>query len=363
MPLKTIDNFEVQYLQILDENGKLDKNLEPDISKEDLLKLYRAMVLSREADSRMLKLQRQGRLGTLPACMGQEASFCAPTLAIRDTDWFIGAYRELGGRLMRGDTLVNTMLTYNGWEEGSHNQNSSRTMPVSIVLASQLPHAVGLAYGSRMQGEKDTVVLAFFGDGSTSEGDFHEALNFASVWKAPVVFVCQNNQYAISTPRHKQMITDTIAQKAIAYGIPGIKVDGNDPLAVYKATTEAISRARAGEGPTLIENFTYRMMMHTTADDPTRYREDAEVEEWAKKDPLIRFKKYLTSKKLWNAKKQEALDAEIKAEIEAAVKEFESIDGFAPDDHFKYVYSEIPERLEEQRQEFLENIKKDSENA
>ncbi|HEX04555.1 MAG TPA: thiamine pyrophosphate-dependent dehydrogenase E1 component subunit alpha, partial [Bacteroidetes bacterium] len=300
MPQKTIKEFSVEYLQILDENGKVDNKLEPEISDDDLLKLYHYMVLSREADTKLIKLQRQGRLGTLPACMGQEASICAPTLAINDKDWFVGSYRELGGRLMRGESLVKTMLLYNGYEEGSYNPDSPRTLPISVVLASQLLYAVGLAYASRQRGETDTVVLAFVGDGATSEGDFHEALNFASVWKVPVVFINQNNQYAISTPRHKQMNSETIAQKAIAYDMPSIQVDGNDVLAVYKATKEAVDRARAGEGPSLIESVTYRMLMHTTADDPTRYREDAEVEGWAKKDPITRFKKYLTERKLWN---------------------------------------------------------------
>ncbi len=360
MALKTIENFSIDYLQILDENGKVDKALEPDISKDDLLKLYRFMVLSREADTKMIKLQRQGRLGTLPTCMGQEASFCAPTLAINDNDWFVGSYRELGGRLMRGESLVQTMLIYNGYEEGSYNPDSPRTLPIAVVLASQLPYAVGLGYASQQQGE-DAVTLAFFGDGSSSEGDFHEALNMVSLWKAPVVFVNQNNQYAISTPRDKQTASQTIAQKAISYNMPSIQVDGNDVLAIYKATKEAVDRARAGEGPTLIENVTYRMLMHTTADDPTRYREDEEVKVWEAKDPIDRFRKYLTKKKLWNAKKQEQLLVDIKAEIDANVKEFEAMTDFKPDAHFDYQFGDPSELLEEQRLEFLEKIKKDAE--
>ncbi len=203
---------------------------------------------------------------------------------------------------MRGETLENSMLLFNGWEEGNINDDSPRTLPVSIVLASQLPQAVGLAYASRYKGEKDTVVLAMFGDGATSEGDFHEALNFAGVLSAPVIFLCQNNQYAISTPLKIQTKSRTIAQKAIAYGIFGIQVDGNDALAVYQAVREAADRARAGEGPTLIEAVTYRMLMHTTADDPTRYRSDDEVAAWEAKDPLIRFKKFLTDKGIWDDK-------------------------------------------------------------
>ncbi len=363
MPIKKIETFTVDHMQILDEQGKVDKKLEPDISREDLLMLHRAMTLSRMADTRMLNMQRQGRLGTLPACTGQEASFCAPVLAIRDTDWFVGSYRELGGRLMRGEPLLNTLLVYNGYEEGSYNPNNSRTLPVAIILASQLTLAVGLAFGSRLLGEKDTVALAMFGDGSTSEGDFHEAMNFAGVLKAPVIFLCQNNQFAISTPRDIQTASSTIAQKAVAYGMPGIQVDGNDPLAVYKAVKDAVDRARNGEGPSLIEAFTYRMLMHTTADDPTRYREDKEVEKWRQKDPLKRFQTYLTRKKLWNNKKQAALEKELKAEIDETIKKFESMTDFKPDAAFDFVYQDSFYTLEEQRNEFLDQLKKEKENG
>jgi len=363
MTLHTLENFSVDYLQILDEKGALDKALEPDLSDDDLLKLHYYMTFSRMADTRALNLQRQGRLGTLPAATGQEAAFCAPILAIKDSDWFVGSYRELGARLMRGESLVSILRFYNGFEDGSLNPESPRTLPVSIILASQLPQAVGLAYGSRLQGETDTVALAVFGDGATSEGDFHEAMNFAGVLNSPVVFLCQNNQFAISTPRERQTRAATIAQKAIAYGMPGIQVDGNDPLAVFKAVDDAVKRAREDKGPSLIEAVTFRMLMHTTADDPTRYRDDALVESWKAKDPLIRFQKYLTDKKLWDEKKQTALEAELKQSIDKAVKTFESETEFKPDAPFDYVFGNSFALIEQQREQFLNNLKEEADNG
>ena len=363
MPLKELDNFSVHYLKILDEDGKTDEDLLPDISGDDLLKLHYYMTLSRMADTRMLNLQRQGRLGTLPSATGQEACFCPPVLALRDTDWFVGSYRELGGRLMRGESLVNVFRFYNGFEEGSFNPQSPRTLPVSIVLASQLPPAVGLAVGSRMKGEKGTVAMVFLGDGATSEGDFHEALNFAGVFNAPVVFICQNNQFAISTPREIQTRSATIAQKAIAYGMPGIQVDGNDPLAVYKAVDDAVARARRDEGPSLIEAVTYRMLMHTTADDPTRYRDDEQVEAWKAKDPLKRFYAYITRKQIWDEHRQKEMETRIKQEIDTAVKEFEELKDDRPDAPFDYVFGQSFDYIEKQRAHFLGQLEKEAENG
>lgn len=366
MPIKTLETFKVEYLSILDKDGQTDSALEPNIPDDRLLWLHRYMTLSRIADARMLNLQRQGRLGTFPACTGQEAAFCAPVLAIKESDWFVGSYRELGGRLMRGDPLVNLLHAFNGFEDGSvvpENSENSRTLPISIILASQLPHAVGLAYGSRMKGEKETVALVLFGDGASSEGDFHEALNFASVLNTPVVFVCQNNQYAISTPGHYQSRSATIAQKAVAYGMPGIRVDGNDPLAVYSAVSDAVKRARNGEGPSLVEAFTFRMLMHTTADDPTRYRDDEEVRQWEKKDPLTRFKTYLINRGIWDDEKQTALEQELTAEVDTAVKAFESFKDFKPDAPFDHVFETPSPLLEEQRNEFLKDLGREGDNG
>lgn len=362
MPSKVYAKFSVSYMQVLDEDGKVDTKLEPAISDDDLLKLYRVMLTSRRLDERMLKLQRQGRLGTLPVCVGQEAVSAAAAIAMGDKDWFVGAYRELAGRLMRGEALVKPMMVYNGMEEGNMTEGMDNVTPVAIILASQVPHAVGIAYAMKIRGEKDAVV-SFNGDGSTSEGDWHEALNFASVWRTPNVFIVQNNHWAISTPLSKQMHNQSIAQRGIAYDMECLQVDGNDPLAVYKATREALDRAKKGEGPTLIEALTYRMLMHTTADDPKKYRNESEVEEWVKRDPITRFKIYLVGKKLWDEKKDEALEEEIKGQIDAAVKEFESISGLKMDAPFDYIFGEPNALIEEQRAEFLEDLRKDTENA
>ncbi len=356
MPLSKLGDFSVSYLQILDEHGNLDEELEPELSEEELLKAYKYMVLAREGDQRMLKLQRQGRMGTFAPSTGQEAAVCGPTLAMTKKDWFVCSFRELPGRLMRGETLLQAFLYYNGYEEGNLLHPEARTLPVSIPVGSQIPHAVGIAYAMKYRGERDSAVVVFFGDGATSQGDFHEGLNFASLWRVPVVFICQNNQWAISVPRSKQSHSKTLAQKAIAYDMPGIQVDGNDILAMYKATREAIDRGYAGDGPTLIEAVTYRLMMHTTADDPNKYRSEEEVQEWWRKDPIPRFRSYLERKGLWNDRLQAALEEEIRREVEAAVKEFEQKADFKPDAPFDHVFGAHHKEIEEQRAEFLENL-------
>ncbi|NQU05151.1 MAG: pyruvate dehydrogenase (acetyl-transferring) E1 component subunit alpha, partial [Calditrichaeota bacterium] len=221
MPKKVVNRFSVSYLQILDEKGKVDKKLEPKIPDADLIDLYRWMYLAREFDQRMLKLQRQGRIGTFGPSTGQEAAHCVPAFLMNEKDWFIGAFREAGARLMRGETMEQALHFYNGWEEGNARPEDSNILPSSIIVGSQMLHAVGVGYAMKYKGIKDAAVVTFFGDGATSEGDFHEAMNFAGVWQAPVVFICQNNQWAISLPRHKQTRAQTIAQKAIAYDIPG----------------------------------------------------------------------------------------------------------------------------------------------
>jgi pyruvate dehydrogenase E1 component alpha subunit len=356
MPLSDLASFQVQRLSVLDEHGELDTGLEPKLSPEEKLALYRAMLLAREADQKALKMQRQGRIGTFAPATGQEAASTAPAFAMTERDWFVGAFRELGGWLQRGMPIENFLLFHNGWEEGSVFPTSGRTLPINIIVGSQTLHAVGLAYAMKLQGEKDAAVVAFFGDGATSQGDFHEALNFASVWQVPVVFICQNNQWAISVPLEKQTRARTIAQKAIAYDMPGVQVDGNDALAMLRATREALERARAGGGPTLIEAVTYRLMMHTTADDPTKYRTEEEVQAWWRRDPLKRFRRYLESQGLMDDARQAALDAEVKAEVEAAVARFESRKDFKPDAPFDFVFAEPHPELEAQRKEFLQAL-------
>ncbi len=363
VPNKEVAKFSVSYMQILDENGTVDTKLDPKLSEDQLVTMYRWMKLARQLDERMLKLQRQGRLGTFPPNIGQEAISIPAALLMQEKDWFVGAFRELGGRLVRGEPLTSTLHYYNGWEEGNiMPEGVERIMPTEVIIGTQCQHATGLAFAAQYKGE-DSATVCFIGDGGTSEGDFYEALNFASVWKAPVVFICQNNQWAISVPREKQTVTQTIAQKGISAGLPCQQVDGNDPLAVHVAVSEALDRARKGEGPTFIEAITYRLIMHTTADDPTKYRGKEEEELAWSREPLIRFRKYLTNIGHWDDARDEALDAENKAKVEAAVKEFETPHNWAMDEPFNHVYGTEHDEITEQHQDFLENIRKESANG
>ncbi|HSE93379.1 MAG TPA: pyruvate dehydrogenase (acetyl-transferring) E1 component subunit alpha, partial [Methylomirabilota bacterium] len=298
MPRKILEpRFSVEHLSILDSDGNLDAALEPDLPPDQLKAIYRAMLLGRRLDERMVRLQRQGRIGTFAPIKGQEASQIGSVWTLRPTDWMVPSFRETAAMLRRGWPIEKLLLFFAGYLEGGRPAPEQRDLPVTIPVATQLPHAVGLAYAAQYRGD-DVVVMAYFGDGATSEGDFHEALNFAGVWHVPVVFVCQNNQWAISVPLKKQTHSRTLAQKALAYGLPGIQADGNDVLAVYAASREAVDRARAGDGPTLIECVTYRLGMHTTADDPTKYRTEEEVRAWERKDPLTRFAAYLGKRNL-----------------------------------------------------------------
>lgn len=352
MPRKELASFTVEHLSILDETGRVDAELEPALYAEDLLAIYRAMVMGREADQRMLKLQRQGRLGTFSPSTGQEAVSAGPCHAMGGKDWFVGAFRELSGRLMRGHRFADVLRFWNGMEEGSAIPAELRTFYDSVIVGAQIPHAVGLAYAQKYRGE-DAATVCWFGDGATSEGDFHEGLNFAAVWQAPVVFICQNNQWAISIPREKQTRSETIAQKAVAYGMPGIQVDGNDVLATYVAAKEALDRARAGGGPTLIEAVTYRMGVHTTADDPTRYRDDSLTAQWQAKDPLTRFRAYLEGKGIWDEAQEAALLEAVKAEIAEEVRVYETEVELKMDTPFDHVFGTRHDEIEAQRAEFL----------
>src|SRR5207302_815726 len=302
--------FQVEYLSVLDSDGNLDTALEPKLADTDLRSLYRAMLLGRRLDERMVRLQRQGRIGTFAPTKGQEAAQMGSVFSLRPTDWMVPSFRETAAMIWRGWPIEKLLLFFAGHLEGGQPAPEQRDLPITIPVATQLPHAVGLAYAAQYRGD-DVVVMAYFGDGATSEGDFHEALNFAGVWHVPVVFVCQNNQWAISVPLKKQTHSRTIAQKALAYGLPGIQVDGNDVLAVYAAAREAVDRARAGDGPTLIECVTYRLGVHTTADDPTKYRAEEEVRMWEQKDPLTRFRIYLETRDLLEAGLEQRVDGAV----------------------------------------------------
>src|SRR5216117_1945872 len=342
----------VEYLSILDSDGNLDAELEPRLSPAELKSLYRAMLLGRRFDERMVRLQRQGRIGTFAPIKGQEAAQIGSVFTLRATDWMVPSFRETAAMLWRGWPIEKLLSFFAGYLEGGQTGPQQHDLPITIPVATQLPHAVGLAYAAQYR-DDDVVVLGYFGDGATSEGDFHEALNFAGVWHVPVVFVCQNNQWAISVPLKKQTHSRTIAQKALAYGLPGIQVDGNDVLAVYAATREAVARASAGDGPTLIECVTYRLGVHTTADDPTKYRSDLEVAMWEQKDPLTRFAAYLKRKRLLD----EGLEAAVDEEIAAAVARFEATGVADPLVMFDHVYAELPPDLKAQREALAEGLR------
>jgi pyruvate dehydrogenase E1 component alpha subunit len=344
----------IEHLSILNERGELDQSLEPALPDALLLKLHRTMLLARRFDERLLSLQRQGRIGTFPPIAGQEAAHLGAAAVLRPSDWIVPAFREMAADIWRGRSLESIIMYNNGFNEGGRIPADHNDMPISVPVGSQILHAVGIAWAMRYRG-KDDAAMTFFGDGATSQGDFHEGLNFAGVFQLPVVFVCQNNQWAISVPRSKQTRSKTLAQKAIAYGIPGIQVDGNDILAVYAAANEAVERARAGSGASLIECVTYRLAMHTTADDPKRYRPDAEVEEWRRKDPITRFQSYLLAKGLLSEEAVKAEEARIAAEIQAAVERAEeAMKGLGdPLVMFEHAFAEMPACLEEQRADFI----------
>jgi pyruvate dehydrogenase E1 component alpha subunit len=352
MPRTVLEpRFQIEWLSVLDSDGTLDRTLEPALSPDDLRSLYRSMLLGRRLDERMVRLQRQGRIGTFAPIKGQEASQLGSVFALRRQDWMVPSFRETAAMIWRGWPIEKLLCFFAGYLEGGSPAPGQHDLPVTIPVATQLPHAVGLAYAAQYRGD-DVVVMAFFGDGATSEGDFHEALNFAGVWHVPVVFVCQNNQWAISVPLKKQTHSRTIAQKALAYGLPGIQVDGNDVLAVYVAAREAVERARRGEGPTLIECVTYRLGVHTTADDPSKYRSEEEVQAWERKDPLTRFRAYLERRQLL----EEGLERQVDEEIAAAVRRFEALPPVDPLTAFDHVYAEVPPHLAAQRAELAARL-------
>lgn len=359
MPRRAIDlSCAVDELSILDADGNLDRELEPEIPEDVLRRIHRGMLLARRFDERMLDLQRQGRIGTFAPVRGQEACQVPAAVQLRESDWMLPSYRETPATIVRGQPLDDILVAGGGFLQGNEVPEGARTMPLAVPVGTQVPMAAGLGYAIKLRGG-DEAVLVFFGDGATSQGDVHEGLNFAGVFALPVVFLCQNNQWAISVPRSKQTKARTLAQKGIAYGIPGIQVDGNDALAVYVAVKEALDRARSGGGPTLIECVTYRLSLHTTADDPTRYRKQAEVAEWEKKDPLLRFEKYLKDNGLLDDDAVQGLEKEIKAEIQAAVDKAEARMKTLAGEAlvmFDHVYAERPPDLEAQRADAAEAL-------
>ncbi len=355
MPRETIPlPCRVESLSVLSADGTLDESLEPDIPEADLKRLYRTMLASRMLDQRCLMLQRQGRLGTYGPCRGQEATPLGVAYCLEDADWFVPTYRELPAYLWRGWPMEKHLYWWGGSELGSATPEAINDLPLCVPIGTQCQHAMGIAWGCKLRHD-NTICACFIGDGGTSQGDFHEAMNFATVFNVPLVMVIQNNHWAISLPRHKQSASQTLAQKAVAYGIDGVQVDGNDVLAVIVAMREAAEKARTGGGPTVIEAITYRLMMHTTADDPRKYRTDEEVAEWERRDPLPRFADYLRQKGVLDDPLESALKEEIDAEIDRAVEIYENTE-HDPFEMFRHMYAEMTPDLRRQLAELKEHL-------
>ncbi len=350
MPRRTVYEASIEYMQILDEHGNLDEKLAKDtLSDDDVVYMYEHMVTCRQLDEIAFKLQRSGRMGTYPQNKGQEAAAIGSGFAAKKgEDWLVPCYRENAALYMHGLPMHYILLHWMGDERGNQIPDGVNITPISIPIGTHMLHAVGIAWAMKLRKEP-RVVLTYFGDGSTSEGDFHEAMNFASVFQTPTVFICQNNQWAISTPRESQMNSETVAQKALAYGMPTCQIDGNDIFAAYKATKEATDRARAGGGPSFIEMVTYRLGDHTTADDARRYRDQAEVDAWKEKDPIIRTRLYLESRGLWDDDRQIKLQDRAKTIVSEVVKAAEDIEKPGTDDFFDHMFAVLPEHLIRQR--------------
>ena len=336
-------------LRVLDEDGRLVDGAEPELDDDALLDALRNMLLTRALDARSLSLQRQGKLGSFAPTRGQEATILGPALALDPArDWVVPQYRELPALLYQGMPLERVILLRQQHPSGLQVPEGVNLTVHQISLAAQLPHAVGLAWGFKLKGE-DRVVVTYFGDGASSEGDSHEAQNLAGVVKAPVIFVLQNNGWAISTPREIQSAAPDLAARAPGYGFPGAAVDGNDLLAMYAVTRAAVERARAGEGPTLIEARTYRMGMHNPIDDPKRYMNEDELARWEKRDPIARVQKYLAGQGRWDDEVAAATADSIAAEIDAAFEQAATYPPVSPTDVFEHVFAEPTPALERQR--------------
>lgn len=342
MPENILEKFDVKHLQILNEKGEADSSLMPPLSDEDIKSLYELLLLSRQFDKMALALHAEGRLGTYASILGQEASQIGSAYAIAKTDWIFPSFREMGVYITMGYPMWKLFQYWTGDERGASAEGLN-IFPVCVPVGTQIPHAVGAAFAAKIKGDK-TAAVSYFGDGGSSKGDFHEGLNIAGVYKLPVIFICQNNQWAISVPRERQTAAKTIAQKAYSYGFEGIQVDGNDIFAVYKATKDALEKARTGGGPTLIECWTYRLGDHTTADDASRYRSKEDVEKWKGKDPILRLRLFMEKKGLWNQQYEDDVIKRADEEVNKAVKMEENTETQKPEDVFKFTYKELTKR-------------------
>ncbi|UTR07300.1 pyruvate dehydrogenase (acetyl-transferring) E1 component subunit alpha [Alkalihalobacillus sp. LMS6] len=347
---------EFPMVQYIDQEGKWVSD-EEKLSREQLRMFYYHMLRIRTFDKKAVTLQRQGRLGTYALFEGQEAAQVGSALALESNDWVFPTYRDHGATLTFGADMAKTFLYWNGRLEGCVPPEGKRIFPPAVPIATQIPHAVGVGMTEKRKGT-GAISIAYFGDGATSEGDFHEGLNFGSVFKTPTIFFCQNNGFAISVPFEKQMNSETIAQKSVAYGIPGIRIDGNDCVAVYQTVKKAAERARAGEGPTLIEAMTWRYGAHTTADDPTKYRDQTISDERRKTtDPVTRLALYMKNEGLWDDDWAQSLEEEITAEVNEAVEKMEAFSKPDVNDLFDHVFATPVWPIEEQKTKYLNHLK------
>jgi len=348
-------------VRVMREDGSVDPARDPKLSDERLVQLYSAMVRTRIIDERLVTLQRQGRIGFHIGSLGEEATIIGSAAAARPQDWIFPCYREFGALLLRGMPLQGYVDNMFG---NDRDAARGRQMPdhysgkpynfgsVSSPIGTQITQAVGFGWAAKMK-KDDLVTLVYFGEGATSSNEFHNGANFAGVFKTPTVFLCRNNGWAISVPASKQSASQTFADKAIAYGMRAVRVDGNDLLAVYLATREAIERGARGEGPTMLELLTYRLSGHSTSDDPKAYRKETEVEAWKSKDPNVRFRGWLERRGLWNEKKQTELEEAAATELQACVQSAEKAPLPPLESMFEDVYAELPWHLREQRDEVL----------
>ena len=340
----------VQKIEVM---GTDDDEDFPWVEEDEYRELYRQMMIARKFDEKAFSLQRRGAISTYAPHKGQEAAQIGAMFALGEKDWMVPSFRETAAFIARGAPLDKIFQRWMGDANGQKNLSEMNTLPVAVPVGTQNQHLAGIGMAMEKKGD-DKAVIGFTGDGSTSQGDFHEALNFSGVYDAHSIFFVQNNQYAISMPREKQTKSETIAQKGLAHGVEGIQVDGNDLLAVIKAVEEALEKARNGE-PVLIEAVTYRLEDHTTSDDSTRYRDNEEVEKWSKKDPLKRFREYLKKHDIWNEELEEFEEKAEEKVDEAAEKAMDADDpGF--DELFDYVYDEMPEMLQKEKQKLREEV-------
>jgi len=348
--LKTVAEFEIQYHQFLDAEGRATGPL-PEFAQnpEELLKMYRLMTLVRTFDTKSINLQRTGKLGTYASCLGHEATHVGVGAAMRPDDVLVPVYREYGAQFWRGVKMSNVLLYWGGDERGNDFGPGVHDFAWCVPIGSQTLHAAGVGMAMKIRGEPRCAV-AFIGDGGTSQGAFYEALNLAGARALPVVFIIVNNKWAISVPIEAQTATRTLAQKAIAAGIPGVQVDGNDIIAVRHIVGQALATARSGEGPTVIEAVTYRLSDHTTADDASRYRREKEVKEAWRTEPLLRLRAYLTNAGHWDDAREEELKAECARQVDAAVEEYLHTPKQSTDSMFDYLFARLPKNILRQRE-------------